>query len=173
MNSTYGTIILALIASMVCIILPTATIAYRQDESENQVVRNAITKFGEEVCETSVITSENYANLKAELDATNNSYDLQITVSHMDENLAKKDTTTEKDQIKIGENIYYNEYTYQIESQLDQNEKIQLTQGDYILIVAENNNQTMYQAFRKLLYGIVDQEKAIQAQYSGMVLESY
>jgi hypothetical protein len=164
MNSTYGTIILALIASMVCIILPTATIAHRQDIADNQVMQSTITKFGEEACETGVIKEEEYENLKA------NNYDIQITVGQIDYNPTKVSSSSVVDEVKIGENLYYMKYTYQVEEELAQNGQIELTQGNTILLTAEKTNTSMYYNLRKLLFGIIDQEKD-KVEYYGTVLK--
>lgn len=172
-GDSYGTIILALITAVVCVVLPTATIAHRNEVSNNQIVQNAITKFVDSSVNKGEISDNEYNNLLSELDATGELYDLNISISHIDENLAKIDSSSVKDQIKIGENVYYVEYTYQVTNELENDGKISLTQGDYVQVVAENVSPTMYQMFRKALYGVINQEKAISGQYSAMVLESY
>ncbi len=75
-------------------------------------------------------------------------------VQIMDENIGVK--TTQAETTKIGENIYYNLYTSQLESVLKDNKKhkITLKEGDRVSVTVKNTNTTIAQTLRNLFIKI-------------------
>ena len=57
--------------------------------------------------------------------------------------------------VKIGENIYYTEYTKQIEDIFETTDEIRLSEGDFVKIDVENINETLYQTIQKSLYNVI------------------
>lgn len=122
-----------------------------------------------------IVREEDYFKLIQEIDATGNKYDINISILHIDENPSKKIGSEVVDDTKIGENIYYAEYTTQIEEALEKalDGKIKLKEGDYIKIDVENVNETMYQTIQKSLYGISNGSIGrISGSHTSLVVES-
>ena len=63
-----------------------------------------------------------------------------MEVQHLDENPGKK--TTQANYTKIGENVYYSEYTTQVLEQLESSTtgEISLKEGDRIVVNVKNTN---------------------------------
>lgn len=118
---------------------------------------------------------EDYNQLLQEIESTGNSYDPQISIQHIDENPSKKTSSNALDTIKIGENIYYIDYTTQIEDAFDNTDDgvIRLKQGDYIKIDVVNTNETVYQMIQRSLYGISGGNIGrISGEHTGLIIES-
>lgn len=103
-----------------------------------------------------IIKREDYDRLVEEIDSTGNTYEVNIIIGYIDENPSKKTSSDMTDDIKIGENIYYLEFTTQIENKFDETEDgvIKLQEGYYIQIDVENVNPTIHQIVQNALYGI-------------------
>ena len=101
------------------------------------------------------------------------SYEINVNLSYVDENPAKKDTESVVDELKIGENIYYVEYTTQVEKKLETEPDgiLYLNAGDYINISVKNTSQTLYQIFKNFLYNVNDASAQITGEYSGLITE--
>ncbi len=122
-----------------------------------------------------MIKRESYDALIEEVDATGNYYEVNVNVQHMDENPSKKTGSDMVDEIKIGENIYYLEYTTQIEDKFAESEdgRIKLREGDYVQIDVKNTNQTMHQMIQSSLYGISGGKiGTISGQHTVLIVES-
>ena len=78
--------------------------------------------------------------------------------------------TTQTEMTKIGENLYYNEYTSQIEVDLQKKGKISLKEGDRFTVTAKNTNQTISQILKGFFYQIAGNDTySIVAQHGGIV----
>ena len=86
----------------------------------------------------------------------------------LDENPGKKTSQTAKD--KIGENVYYSEYTSQIEEELEKNGVKKLKTGDMVLVTVKNKNLTLAQQMKQFMYKVVGNDTAsVVASKAGMV----
>ena len=71
---------------------------------------------------------------------------------------------------KIGENLYYNIYTSQVEEQLNTSGKITLKEGDRIEVTVTNTNKTIAQTLKNFFYQLTGNDTyQIAAQHSGIV----
>ena len=70
---------------------------------------------------------EEYSKLISTIYATGNSYDVELEVKVLDENVGKKSAWTEG--TVIGENVYYSVYTSQIVEVLKDEEGLQIMRG--------------------------------------------
>ena len=78
--------------------------------------------------------------------------------------------TTQAEATKIGENLYYNKYTTQVEDELYKKGKITLKEGDIVTVTAKNTNQTIAQLIRNFFYMITGNDSyQIVGQHSGVV----
>lgn len=108
-----------------------------------------------------------------EIQSTGNTYNTNISILHIDENPSKKTDSDVSDETKIGENIYYIEYTKQVEEIFNETKEIRLSQGDFVKIDVENINETMHQMIQKTLYKISGGSVgSISAKHTVLILES-
>ena len=100
--------------------------------------------------------------------ATGNAFDVELEIKHLDENPGQK--TTQAEVTKIGENIYYNEYTSQIMEELEDKGYIRLKEGDMFSTTVKNTNTTIAQQLRGFFYKIAGNENAqVAAKHGGVV----
>ena len=91
-----------------------------------------------------------------------------MEVKNIDENPGKKSIQTERD--KIGENVYYSEYTTQIMQELEDNGAKNLKQGSIVVVTVRNENLTFTQQMKQFMYRIVGNDTvSIVASKAGMV----
>ncbi len=161
-SNAFITIIVIIIGAILIFAVPVVAVAARNDVTSAQIVQAAVTDFADQARETGIITEQDYNGLLEEVEATGNAYDLNIEIQHLDENPAKKTSSDVTDTVKIGENVYYVEYTTQIEEAFDNSADgtIRLVEGDYLKVSVENINETLYQVFKKLLYNLNSSELA-------------
>lgn len=121
-----------------------------------------------------MLKQEEYFKLLQEIESTGNKYDTDISILYIDENPSKKTGTDKSDEIKIGENIYYVEYTTQIEEAFEKSGGIiRLQEGDYVKIDVENTNETMHQMIQKSLYGLSNGSIGrISGRHTSLIVES-
>lgn len=152
-NSTTSTIIIVvLIGALVCIV-PLMKLTSRLDNVTQEKVESIIEDSLIEVTNTGKLTRSWYQNLENRLAATGNTYNIEIEIHHIDENVGMK--TAQANYTKIGENVYYVEYTTQVLNQigikaddsndLSSNDTIMLKEGDIIYLSAKNASPTSAQ----------------------------
>ncbi|MCI9365482.1 MAG: hypothetical protein HFJ54_02450 [Clostridia bacterium] len=151
-GETLTTIVGILLAAILIGIFPMMSIAERTDDISQLTVQTAISEFVNTVRKTGKITVESYDKLVADLGATGNTYDITMEAQILDENPSKK--TTQADETKIGENIYYSVYTTQILDKLDTSNKYVLKEGDIVTVSASNTNSTISQMLKNFFYSL-------------------
>ena len=168
MGDSLITIIAIFLAAILMFVFPLMSLAERTDDISELAVQTATTEFVDDVRTTGKMTLEDYEAYLSEISATGNSFDVEILIQQLDENPGKK--TTQADSTKIGENLYYNIYTTQVEEQLDSTGRITLKEGDLITVTAKNTNQTISQMLRNFFYMISGNDSyQIAGQHSGVV----
>lgn len=151
-GETLSTIVLIVIGAIVIGIFPLMAMGERNDDIAQITVQTAVSEFVANVEKTGKITVDAYDKLVADLAATGNTYDVVMEAQILDENPSKK--TTQADETKIGENIYYSVYTSQILEELDSKSKYVLKQGDTITVSVSNTNSTIAQTLKNFFYGL-------------------
>lgn len=156
MSDSFITIVLVLITSILVFMVPVVSVAHRNDITATNTVQTAVTEFVDKIRMSGSIKQADYDSLLEILETTGNVYDVRVNVHYIDENPAKKTSSDVSDTIKIGENVYYVEYTKQIEDEFKKTDDgvIKLEAGDYVKVDVENSNQTLYQSLKKTLYNI-------------------
>ena len=98
MGDTVITIIVIVLGAILIFVFPLMSVADRSDDVSQLAVQNAVSTFVDEVRSTGRITLSSYDRLVRELNATGNTYDVEIIVQVLDENPGKKtaQTTYEK-----------------------------------------------------------------------------
>ena len=147
---------------------PLMSSAERTDDISSLVVQAATDEFVDDIRTTGKITLDDYEKYIQTITATGNSFDTEIVVSQLDENPGVK--VTQAEMTKIGENVYYNIYTSQVEEKLNENGRMKLKEGDMVSVTVKNTNQTMAQLLKNFFYQITGNDSyQIAAKKSAIV----
>ncbi|MCI9039337.1 MAG: hypothetical protein HFJ29_05660 [Clostridia bacterium] len=167
MSDAFMTLIAIMIAA-VLILFPLMSMADRTDDISEITVQTATTEFVDKVKTTGKITVDSYNEFASTLATTGNTYDIEMQIQHLDENPGVK--VTQADVTKIGENLYYNEYTSQIEERLHNDKRIALKEGDIFSVTVKNTNKTIAEMLRGFFYSISgDDTYQISGRHAGTV----
>lgn len=178
MQSSTSTILAILVAGILIFIVPLVTLSSRSDNVVQENVELIVEEFVTEIRNTGKLTRARYQEFVNELDAAGNTtYEIEMEIKKLDENPGKK--TAQANYTKIGENVYYSEYTTQVLKQLgikiddeqpSSNDSIILKEGDIVYVEVKNENSTTAQTLKSSFIGFSNAgEYAIQASSSGMV----
>ena len=154
MGDSFVTIIAIFLAAMLMFVFPLMSVSEKSDNISQLTVQTATTDFVDKVRTTGELTLDDYDKYIQTITSTGNAFDVELMVQIMDENIGVK--TTQAETTKIGENIYYNLYTSQLESVLKDNKKhkITLKEGDRVSVTVKNTNTTIAQTLRNFFYRI-------------------
>lgn len=151
-GETLTTIVAIFLAAILIGIFPMMAIADRNDDVAQLSVQTSISEFVDTVRKTGKITKDTYDSLVLELYSTGNTYDVTLEIQVLDDNPSKK--TTQADETKIGENIYYTIYTSQIMEELERSGFKVLKEGDMVTVKVANNNKTISQSLKNFFYSL-------------------
>ena len=171
MGDTVITIVAIFLAAILMFVFPLMSISERNDDIAQMGAQTATVEFVDNVRQTGRITEEGYDSYIQTLAATGNSYDVELEVKIRDENPGKKTAQTSGD--KIGENIYYSEYTSQVLEKIrNSNTKtMKLKEGDMISVNVKNTNTTIGQMLKNFFYSISGNDSyQISASHGGVVM---
>ena len=175
MSDSFITIMIILIAAVLIFMVPVIAVSHRHDVTATQSVQTAVTEFVDKARTNGNIKQADYDSLLEKLESTGNVYDLRVSIQYIDENPSKKTSSDIADSVKIGENVYYIEYTTQIEEAFKKTDDgvIKLEAGDYVKVDVQNKNQTLYQNLKKTLYNLTNgQAGSIEGIHVALVVES-
>ena len=165
MSESLITIVSIFLAAILMFVFPLAAISEMNDNETLALVQSYTTEFVNQIRSKGKIAKEDYDAYIQKLNATGNSYDVEIEVQISDANPGKK---TENQQ--IGDVVYYGVYTSQIEEALGRNGYFGLKEGDFVSVAVKNTNQTISQMIKSVLYSVTgDQSYVIAAEASGPV----
>lgn len=168
MGDSLITIITIILAAILLFVFPMITLADRSDDIAQVAVQTATVEFVDGVRETGKITEKSYNDFIQTIDATGNTYKIELELKRLDENPSKK--TANKNSKVIGENIYYSTYTTQIEDELEKG-TVYLKQGDMFSAKVVNNNQTLSEVLKNFFYQVTGNSSfTITAEYAGIVM---
>lgn len=168
MGDSLITVVAIFLAAILMFIFPLMTLAERTDDISSLAVQTATTEFVDDVRTTGKMTLEDYEAYLSDISSTGNTFDIEVLIQQLDENPGMK--TTQAEATKIGENLYYNMYTTQVEEQLYSKGRITLKEGDLVTVTAKNTNQTISQMLRNFFYMISGNDSySIVGQHSGVV----
>ena len=171
MSDTLITIVAILLAAILMFVFPLMSVAERSDDMSSLSVQTATTEFVDNSRVVGKITMANYQKLVSTISATGNTFDIEMEVKILDENVGKKSAWTTG--TVRGENIYYSVYTAQIlEVLMDENgtSSYNMSEGDILSVSVKNTNKTMAQTIRSAFYSISGNDTyQISAQHSGIV----
>lgn len=169
MGDSLITVVVIVLAAVLMFVFPLLTVSENSDSTAQLSVQNATTEFVEDIRSTGKLTQDAYDKYIQTINSTGNTFDVQIEIQVLDENPGVK--TTQTDQTKIGENIYYTEYTSQVLNQINGNNgKKILKEGDIVTVKALNTNTTIAQTLRNFLYRTAgNNSSSIAASHSAVV----
>ena len=168
MGDSLITIIAIFLAAILMFVFPLMSLSERTDDISELAVQTATTEFVDRIKTTGKLTLDDYQKYLSTIVATGNSFETDILIQQLDENPGSK--TTQADTTKIGENVYYNKYTTQIEADLNAKGRVTLKEGDIISVTVKNTNQTIAQLLRNFFYMVSGNDTyQIAAQHSGVV----
>ena len=135
MGDSFITIVAIVLVAILMFIFPLMAISEQSDIIAQSSVQKLTADFVDEVRTTGKITAEDYSKYEESLAATGNSYEVEMELQILDENVGVK--TAQADLTKIGENQYYTKYTTQILQELGVGtsavgEELKLKEGDII-----------------------------------------
>lgn len=137
----FMTVIAGLLALTLMLGIPLISMSERTDNISQQAAQTATVVFVNKVGTTGLLTKEALNEYISTISSDSNTYDYELVIQHIDENPGIK--VTQAQITKIGENLYYNEYTSQIEERLEKNGKIVLKNGDIFSVSYKNTNRTI------------------------------
>lgn len=168
MGDSLITIVAVFLAAVLMFVFPLMSVSERNDDISELAVQTATTEFVNSVKTNGIITQENLNSFIQTLNATGNTYDVDLEVKILDQNLNKKLGQANKE--KIGENEYYSIYTSQIEQILKDSGKYSLKEGDMISVTVKNTNKTIAQMLKNFFYSITGNDTyQIAASVSTMI----
>lgn len=159
MSDTLITIISIFLAATLMFIFPLMSVSERNDDIAQSVVQTATSEFVESVSTVGLIKPSEYEAFTQKLAATGNTFDVEIEVQHLDENLRKKSTSTAQD--LIGENVRYSTFTSEVLNSIypedGSRKNYQLKKGDNVIVTVKNTNKTIAQTLRSFFYKVTGQ----------------
>ena len=164
------TVIAICLAATLLFVAPLVSLTERNDNVVQENVELLVNEFVTDVQNTGIISQAKYQSLENSLAATGNTYNVEMEVQHLDENPGKK--TTQANYTKIGENVYYSEYTTQVLEQLESSTtgEISLKEGDRIVVNVKNTNTTQAQTLKGSLLSFTNAgQYTIAASSTGMI----
>ena len=174
MSDSLITVVAIFLAAILMFIFPLMSVAERSDDIAQLTVQTAVTEFVDTARSTGKITIDEYSKMISAIEATGNTYDVEMEVKVLDENVGKKSAWTNG--TVVGENNYYSIYTSQIMNYMsdsasnDEAGVYVMKEGDIISVSVKNNNRTLSQTIRSVFYSISGNGTyQISAQASGLV----
>lgn len=166
MGDSLVTIIAIFLAAVLMFVFPLMTISERTDDVSQLSVKTATTEFVDSVRTTGKLTLDDYDRFVQQITSTGNSFEVEMEAQILDENPGVK--TTQAETTKIGENVYYNLYTSQLEEKLNKDGKITFKEGDRFSAAVKSTNLRIFQTVTSFLYGTNDTSK-IAAKHAGII----
>ena len=175
MGDSVITIVAIVLAAILMFVFPLMTMSDRTDDISQLTVQTATTDFVDNVRTTGKLSMDNYAAFEQKINATGNTYDIEMEAKILDENPAKK--TTQAASTKIGENVYYSMYTSQLLDTMGAgtgtSNTLRLKEGDMFSTSVKNTNTTLSQQLKNFFYRVTGNETySIAAQHGGYVTAS-
>lgn len=171
MSDTLITIIAIFLAALLMFLFPLLSVAERSDDISQLAVQTATSEFVDRARSIGKITLDDYDTLVNTISSTGNTFNVEMEVKILDENIGKKSAWTQGQ--VIGENVYYSVYTSQIVDVLrdkNGNGTYVMKEGDIFSVTVKNTSKTMSQSLREIFYSVTgDDTYSIVGQHGGIV----
>ena len=168
MGDSVITIIAIFLAAILMFVFPLMSLSERTDDIAQLSIQTTTDDFVDNVRTTGKLTLDDWSKFIETASSGGIAIEPEIQLQILDENPGVK--TTQAEMTKIGENVYYNLYTSQVEDMLSKDKKIVLKEGDRISVTVKNTNKTIAQMLRNFFYTISGNNSAeITAKKAGIV----
>ena len=168
MGDSLITVVAIFLAATLMFVFPLMSLSERTDDISQLAVQTATTEFVDKIRTTGKMTLDDYEKYLSTIYSTGNSFEVDLLIQQLDENPGVK--TTQAETTKIGENLYYNKYTSQVENELNTKGRITLKEGDIVSVTVMNTNQTIAQMLRNFFYTVSGNDTyQILAKHAGVV----
>ena len=135
--------LLAIVVAVILLTIPTLiNMANNQDNIEQMEVQAQLDKTINEIANKGEFTKEEYGKFVESI-SNPNTYDVEIEIKRLDENVGKKTIQINSGTIGESSNSYTTEYTAQVMDRLNNFGKIILNEGDIVTITVTSKNQTI------------------------------
>ena len=173
MGDTLITIIAIFLAATLMFVFPRMSLSERTDDITQLNIQTLTTQFVDNIRTTGKFTEANYGTFIERLAATGNAYDVELEFKIQDSNPGRKPAAGTST-TKIGENLYYSEYTSQILEETRNNNCVKnLKEGDIVSVKVKNTNKTISEMLRNFFYSLSgDDTYQIAASHSGVVMST-
>lgn len=152
MSSSFKTIIAIVVAALVIAVFPLMAVSERANDQAQVIAESKVSDFVNNSATTGSIKMKNYNSLITSLSSTGNTYNVDLEVERLGENIGVKNAWIQGE--VIGENSTYKIYTQSIEEDLLRTGVFNLNRGDKLTVSVKNNNNTLASNFRSFVYGI-------------------
>lgn len=177
MSDTLMTIIAVFAAAIIMFVFPLMWTANSQEDISQTSVETIVANFVNTVATKGKLTKLDYEDFIYKLNATGNSFDVEIEIQKLDDNPGKKTVIAHQD--KIGENVYYSIFTSTIlyDDSLgiykNSTSEFLLNKGDYIIVKAKNTNVTLATQIKNFLFRIVGKDThTIAASATALIINN-
>ena len=168
MGDSLITIVAIFLAAILMFVFPLMSLSERTDDISQLAVQTATTEFVDRIRTTGKMTLDDYEKYLSTIYSTGNTFEVDLLVQQLDENPGMK--VTQAEITKIGENLYYNKYTSQVENELNTKGRITLKEGDIVSVTVTNTNETIAQMLRNFFYTVSGKDTyQILAKHAGVV----
>lgn len=168
MGDSLITVVAIFLAATLMFVFPLMSLSERTDDISQLAVQTSTTEFVDRIRTTGKMTLDDYEKYLSTIYSTGNTFEVDLLIQQLDENPGVK--TTQAEITKIGENLYYNKYTSQVENELNTKGRITLKEGDIVSVTVMNTNQTIAQMLRNFFYTVSGNDTyQILAKHAGVV----
>lgn len=168
MGDSLITVVAIFLAATLMFVFPLMSLSERTDDISQLAVQTATTEFVDRIRTTGKMTLDDYEKYLSTIYSTGNTFEVDLLIQQLDENPGVK--VTQAETTKIGENLYYNKYTSQVENELNSKGRITLKEGDIVSVTVMNTNQTIAQMLRNFFYTVSGNDTyQILAKHAGVV----
>ena len=134
-------------------------ISIRSDDVAQEAALSIVSDFINTCANEGKITLSNYEKFVSDLNTTGHSYDKEIEVKHLDENIGNKSAWTQSS--VIGENQYYSVFTSQITNKLEEDGSYVMKKGDIISVTVKNTDTSLTQSLESAFFAGTGKGSAI------------
>lgn len=135
--------LLAIIVAVILLTIPTLIhLANTQDNIEQMDIQAELDRVINEIANKGEFTEEEYEKFVEQI-SNPNTYDVEIEIKRLNENIAKKTIQINSGSVGESTNSYTTEYTSQVLQQIRDLGKIVLNEGDIVTITITSTNQTI------------------------------
>lgn len=158
MSDTLITVIAIFAAAVLMFVFPLMTTSNTQDEISQVAVQSLVAEFVNNAATKGKITQSDYSSFLTKLNATGNTYDVQLEHQIMTTNPNKGEES------QLGENLYYSVYNSEIiDKKINSGEEYILKKGDYIIVTVKNTNTTIATQIKNFIYSMVGKDTYVIA----------